>query len=75
MRTLLRHKTTNLYLQSLDKWTADPELAFDFRFKDRAVNYIEMWHLEEVEVAFPLEPTQTLPAGPEHTTPAEYLPV
>jgi hypothetical protein len=52
MRTLLRNTVNGLYLQSPDKWTSDPERAFDFRFTDRALKYVETWHLNQVELAF-----------------------
>ena len=52
MRTLLRDTVTGLYLQNTDKWTDDPDRAFDFRFTARALKYIETWHLNQVELAF-----------------------
>jgi hypothetical protein len=52
MRTLLRDTVTGLFLQSSDKWTSDPDRAFDFRFTDRALKYVETWHLDQVEIAF-----------------------
>ena len=55
MKILLRHITSGPYVQSPDKWTDDAEWALDFRFLDRAVNYIRTWHLKEVEVAFVFE--------------------
>jgi hypothetical protein len=52
MRTLLRHTQTGFYFQGPGRWTDDPEGAYDFRFIDRAVRYIETWDLREVELAF-----------------------
>ena len=52
MRTLLRHTETGLYFQGPDRWTSDPDKAYDFRFADRAARYIETWDLKEVELAF-----------------------
>jgi hypothetical protein len=52
MRTLLRHTQTGSYFQGPGKWTDDPEGAYDFRFIDRAVRYIETWDLREVELVF-----------------------
>jgi hypothetical protein len=46
-----------LFFQGAEKWTSDPSLAFDFRFTDRAVRFIETWHLRGVEVAFDFEPS------------------
>ncbi len=64
MRTLLRHTVTNLYFQGPDKWTESPERAFDFRFVDRAVRYIETWGPKEVEVAFVASDPQRVTAMP-----------
>ena len=52
MRTLLRDMQTGSYFQSPGIWTDDPEGAYDFRFTDRAVHYIETWDLREVELEF-----------------------
>jgi hypothetical protein len=52
MRTLLRHTQTGFYFQGPGKWTDDPEEAYDFRFIDRAVGYIQTWDLAEVELVF-----------------------
>jgi hypothetical protein len=52
MRILLRNKTSGLYLQGPDKWTKEPERAVDFRFMDRALAYVQTWHLREAELAF-----------------------
>ena len=52
MRTLLRHIETRFYFQGPERWTADPDKAYDFRFVDRALRYIETWDLKEVELAF-----------------------
>lgn len=59
MRTLLRDTANGLYLQGPDKWTDDPLSAFDFKFMDRALRYVETWHLDKVELAFAFdEPAQ-----------------
>jgi hypothetical protein len=52
MRILLRHKCNNLYLQGSDRWTKDPDAAFDFRFIDRALQFIKTSGLQDVELAF-----------------------
>lgn len=62
MRTLLRHTKTGLYFQSQEKWTENPGQAYDFRFIDRARQYIALWGLEEVELTFAFEEQ---PAGSE----------
>ena len=52
MRTLLRNKQSGAYFRGLDRWTDDPEEAYDFRFVQRAAQYIETWHLDNVELVF-----------------------
>ena len=66
MRTLLRHTLTGLYFQGPDRWTSDPDKAYDFRFADRAARYIETWDLKEVELAFAFcEPDLITPLAPD----------
>ena len=52
MRTLLRKVSSGLYFQGPDRWTGDPAEAFNFKSIDRAMNFIQTWHLQEVELAF-----------------------
>ena len=60
MRTLLRHTETGLFFQGPEKWTANPDIAYDFRFIERARQFVSIWELEDVEVAFAFEDTQTI---------------
>ena len=55
MKTLLRNTRSGLYSQGPDQWTDEPERAVDFRFIDRALTYVQTWHLKAVELAFFLE--------------------
>lgn len=64
MRTLLRHTETGLYLQGPEKWTASTEIAYDFRFVERARNFVRIWELENVEVAFVFEDPQSISVVP-----------
>jgi hypothetical protein len=52
MRTLLRKIPATLYFQGPDKWTNNPSEAFNFNSIDRALRFIEQWHLKDVELAF-----------------------
>jgi len=52
MRILVRHTKTGSYFQGLGTWTDDPDEAYDFRFKDRAIQHIKTWDLNEVELVF-----------------------
>jgi hypothetical protein len=58
MRTLLRHTETGLYSQGPEKWTENPNTACDFRFVERARQFVRVWGLEKVEVAFEFEDSQ-----------------
>lgn len=74
MKTLLRHTRTGLYFQGPERWTANPENAYDFRFTERALQYVAVWDLTEVELAFAFEESQAivatagLLATPHHAT-------
>jgi len=57
MRTLLKHARTGLYFQGPEKWTENPDFAYDFRFTERALQYVATWDLTEVELAFSFENT------------------
>lgn len=52
MRTILRKSKLQLFFQGPDKWTTDPQRAFNFKSIDRALQFIEKWRLRDVEVAF-----------------------
>jgi len=60
MKTLLRHTETGLYFQGPEKWTANPESAYDFRFIERARQFARIWGLEKVQVAFAFEDSQSI---------------
>lgn len=52
MKTLLRRISTGLYFQGPDLWTADPAVAHNFKMIDRALEFVERWQLNDVELAF-----------------------
>jgi hypothetical protein len=52
MRTLLRKVSSGLFFQGPGKWTNNPAEAKDFKLIDRALTFIDTWHLEEVELVF-----------------------
>ena len=60
MRTLLRHTETGLYFQGPERWTANADFAYDFRFIDRVRQFVRIWELRDVEVAFVFEDSQSV---------------
>jgi hypothetical protein len=52
MRTLLRNSRTGLYFQDPERWTRNPVEAFDFKLIDRALEFVEVSRLREMELAF-----------------------
>jgi hypothetical protein len=64
MRTLLRHTETGLYFQGPEKWTSNPEAAYDFRFIERAREFARVWELEDVEVTFAFDDSQAISTLP-----------
>ena len=72
MKTLLRHTRTGLYLQGPARWTTDPDSAYDFRFIDRAVHYVETWEMKEVELAFAFDNPHTVTTASLDRTTLRY---
>ena len=52
MRTLLRKTGDGRYFAGPDRWTGDAARAFNFKSIDRALRFISVWNLKEVEIAF-----------------------
>ena len=52
MKTLLRRISSGEYFQGPDQWTNDPSQAHNFRMIDRAIEFVDRWHLHDVELAF-----------------------
>lgn len=52
MRTLLRKVSTGLYFRGPDQWTNNPAEAHNFKLIDRAIQFVEHWHLDDMELAF-----------------------
>lgn len=52
MRTLLRRVSTGLYFQAPDQWTNNPAQAHNFKMIDRAIDFVDRWHLHDIEIAF-----------------------
>ena len=52
MRTLLRKISSGLFFQGPDQWTSNPAEARNFKTIDRAIEFVQTWNLEEMELAF-----------------------
>jgi len=52
MKTLLRKISTGHFFKGPDQWTQDPTDAMNFRMIDRALDFVDRWHLMDVEVVF-----------------------
>jgi len=52
MRTLLLRIPTGLFFQGPDKWTSNPAEALNFKSIDRALEFVQTWQIQEVELAF-----------------------
>ena len=65
MKTMLLDNESGLYLQGLNKWTENPEQAFDFKLADHALKFIEIWGLKNAHLAFSFtEPLYARPTAP-----------
>jgi hypothetical protein len=52
MKTLLRRISTGQLFKGPDQWTKEPGDALNFRMIDRALDFVDRWHLRDVEVVF-----------------------
>ena len=60
MKTLLRKIPNGLYFQGPDRWTSNPLEGFNFKSIDRAIQFIETWHMKDVELAFAFSTPNTV---------------
>jgi hypothetical protein len=72
MRTLLRNTATGLYFQGPDKWTSDPADALDFKMIDRAIDFIDTWGLQDMELAFAFRGAKNVTAVPPEKIALHY---
>ena len=52
MKTLLRKIPTGQYFQGPDRWTSNPSEGLNFKSIDRALDFVQTWGLQDVELAF-----------------------
>ena len=64
MKTLLRRVSTGLYFQGPDQWTSNPAEAHNFKLIDRAIDFVDHWHLNDVELAFAFDDPEDVTTVP-----------
>lgn len=64
MKTLLRRVSTGLYFQGPDQWTENPAEAHNFKLIDRALEFVERWHLPDMELAFAFDDLEDVTSVP-----------
>jgi hypothetical protein len=72
MKTLLRKIPSGLYFQGPDRWTTNPTEGFNFKSIDRALDFIERWGLQDVELAFAFSRPNTVTRIPLERMAARY---
>ena len=50
MKTLLHHKSKDLYFKGVSEWTNSVDAAFDFRIAERAVRFVRDAKLPRTEM-------------------------
>lgn len=64
MKTLLRRISNGLFFEGPDKWTDNAAEGMNFRSIDRALNFINTYHLQDVELAFAFDDSETVTRAP-----------
>jgi hypothetical protein len=64
MKTLLRRVSTGLYFQGPDQWTDNPTQAHNFKMIDRAMEFVDRWHLDDIELAFAFDDPEDVTTVP-----------
>ncbi|HEV2390876.1 MAG TPA: hypothetical protein VG146_00795 [Verrucomicrobiae bacterium] len=64
MKTLLRQVATGLYYQGPDQWTAKPGEAHNFKLIDRALDFVQRWRLQDMELAFAFDDAEEVTRVP-----------
>jgi hypothetical protein len=72
MKTFVRKVATGEFFEGPDKWTSDPAVALNFKSIDRAMQFIETWALEEVELAFAFSGTNQITRVPLERIASRY---
>jgi hypothetical protein len=73
MKTVLRKIHSGLFFAGPDQWTTDPTAALDFKLIDRALAFVERWHLKDVEIAFCFKDRHCVTGVPRERMALSYL--
>ena len=64
MKTLLRRISNGLFFEGPDKWTDNAAQGLNFRSIDRALGFINTYKLQDVELAFTFDDSETVTCAP-----------
>jgi hypothetical protein len=64
MKTLLRKVSNGLFFQGPDRWTDNAAEGLNFRSIDRALDFIKNYNLQDIELAFAFDDSETVTVSP-----------
>ena len=64
MKTLLRNVSNGLFFRGPDRWTDNAAEGLNFKSIDRALDFIKNYHLQDVELAFAFDDSETITRAP-----------
>ena len=64
MKTLLRKVSNGLFFQGPDRWTDNAAEGLNFKSIDRALDFIRHYKLQDIELAFAFDDSETVTRAP-----------
>ncbi len=64
MKTLLRRVSNGLFFQGPDRWTDNAAEGMNFKSIDRALDFIKSYKLQDIELAFAFDDSETVTRAP-----------
>ena len=64
MKTLLRRVSNGLFFQGPDRWTDNAAEGLNFKSIDRALDFIKSYQLQDIELAFAFDDSETVTRAP-----------
>jgi hypothetical protein len=64
MKTLLRKVSNGLFFQGPDRWTDNAAEGLNFKSIDRALDFIKAYKLQDIELAFAFDDSETVTRAP-----------